>query len=69
LLGESIGEDGVRFGVVGVCSDCCPKLRNGFGELTAFDEEATAIESKVGTLPADGDATEIGSFFAFRNCT
>jgi hypothetical protein len=69
LLGESIGEDGVRFGVVGVCSDCCAKLRNGFGELTAFEQEAATIKSEVGTLSADGDATEIGGFFAFRSCT
>jgi hypothetical protein len=69
LSGESIGEDGVGFGVVGVGSDCCPKLGYGFGELTALEEKAAAIESKLGTLPADCDATEISSFFAFGNCT
>ena len=69
LLGQCFRQNCVGLGVGWVCGDCRLELCNGFGELTTFEEETAAVEREVCTLPADGDATEIGGLFAFGDCT
>lgn len=68
LQGECIGESCMSLGIVGISSDGCLELCGGFDKLAALEEEASAVERKVCPLTADGDAAEVGGFFAFGCC-
>ena len=68
LQGECIGESCMSLCIVGISSNGCLELRGGFGKLAALEEEASAIECEVCSLTADGDAAEVGGFFAFGCC-
>ena len=68
LLSKRVRKCGVGLGIVGVGCDRGLELGDGLGELTALEEESSAVESKVCTLAVDRDAAEIRCFFSLGGC-